>query len=205
MNGRDANELLSMPVIATSEGKELGRVKDVLFDPERHALLGVMVSPSTGMDSLKFVGRDQIQAIGDAAITVTGTGALREVSSQPRAREIVDSGLHLRGTNVVTETGNSLGTVDKILIDDTGSVASYHASSGLLGFGDKTDIMPREVISIGEDAIVVMQSAEQRPETSQGDERRRGDTTGRRTTEAPASSDETMRGNDPGAMPPPLT
>ena len=33
MDPRDANELMSMPVIATGEGRELGRVKDVLFDP----------------------------------------------------------------------------------------------------------------------------------------------------------------------------
>jgi len=205
MNGRDANELLSMPVIATTEGKELGRVKDVLFDPDRHALLGLMVSPTTGMDSLKFVDRDQIQAIGDTAITVSGAGVLHEVSSQPRAREVVDSGLHLRGTNVVTETGNSLGTVDKVLIDESGNVASYHASSGLLGFGDKTDIMPQEVISIGEDAIVVMHSAEQRTnQESKASETPPGSKSSRGAGEA-ASSDEAMHADDPNAMPPPLT
>lgn len=208
MNGRDANQLLSMPVIAVNEGKELGRVKDVLFDPERHTLLGFMVSPNAGMEALKFVDRDQIEAIGDSAITVSASAALQEVSSQPRAQEIVDSCLHLRGTNVVTETGNSLGTIDKILIDDSGNVTAYHASSGLLGFGDKTDILPQEVISIGDDAIVVMHSAEQRTnqDVRNEDERKPLDDPRAGARQAPdsASSDDTLRPRNPDELPPPL-
>jgi uncharacterized protein YrrD len=161
MEGRDATELMSMPVISMSEGKQLGKVKDVLFDPEQHALLGLMVTPSSAMDSTMLVAKERINAIGDAAITVSDAAALQEVASQERAREIIDSCIHLRGTSVVSETGNSLGTIDKILIDDSGNVAAYRASSGLLGFGSKTDITPAEVISVGEDAIVVAWSAEQ--------------------------------------------
>jgi uncharacterized protein YrrD len=205
MNGREANQQLSKPVIPVNEGKELGRVKDVLFDPDRHALLGVMVSPNTGMDTLKFVDRDQIESIGDSAITVSGSSALTEVSSQPRAEEIVNSGLHLKGTSVVTETGNSLGTVDKILIDDTGNITAYHASSGLLGFGDRTDVLPDEVISVGDDAIVVTHSAEQRTneDTRKQDQERASTRSGAGNVD-PASSDDAMRERDPNELPPPL-
>ncbi|MEX0749201.1 MAG: PRC-barrel domain-containing protein [Dehalococcoidia bacterium] len=209
MQGRDANELLSMPVIAITEGKELGRVKDVLFDPAEHALLGVMVSPAGGMNGLMFLERAHIRAIGDNAITVRVSGVLDELASRPRAQEIIDSGLHLRGTPVVTETGNSLGTVDKILIDDGGNITAYHASSGLLGFGDKTDIMPHEVVSIGDDAIIVMASAERRADSE--DDKTDASTAGSRAmgngdiSDEPASSDEVMRGNDPQTFPPPTT
>jgi uncharacterized protein YrrD len=193
-----------MPVIAVNEGKELGRVKDVLFDPDRHALLGVMVSPNAGMDTLKFVDREQIESIGDSAITVSASAALTEISARPRAQEIANSGLHLRGTPVVTETGNSLGTVDKILIDESGNITAYHASSGLLGFGDRTDVLPEEVISVGDDAIVVMHSAEQRThEDTRGRDEDSGTSTpaGARQVDA-ASSDDAMR--DRTELPPPL-
>lgn len=219
--GRDANELLSMPLIAMSEGTEIGRVKDIVFDPEEHALLGVLVSPSSGMDAPMFVSKDRIEGIGDAAITVSGTDALQEVSTQPRAKGIIESGLHFRGVKVVTETGNSLGTIDKVLIDSSGDVAAYRATKGLLGFGAKTDVMPNEVISIGQDAVVVAASAEAEqssetgtPEsdptytstsTSSTGARAMPSTTGQSSFQDEPSSDQGLRSNDPGGGLPPTT
>ena len=159
MPGRDANELLSMPVVATAEGKELGRVKDVVFDPAEHALLGLVVSTKDGMDAVRFLERREILSIGQDAVTVGSAGVLRELDSSPRAREVVESGVHLRGASILTESGDSIGTVDKVLIDEEGDVAGYQASSGFMGFGGKTDIAPTDVVSIGQDAIVVSGAA----------------------------------------------
>lgn len=214
--GRDANELLSMPLIAMSEGTEIGRVKDLVFDPEDHALLGVLVSPSSGMDAPMFVSKDRIEGIGDSAITVSGTDALQEVSTQPRAKGIIESGLHFRGVKVVTETGNSLGTIDKVLIDSFGDVAAYRASKGLLGFGAKTDVMPDEVISIGQDAVVVSASSEAAQATETGapasdqpytstsptGARAMPNTTDQPSLQDESSSDQGLRSNDPGGLPP---
>ena len=210
MEGRDASNLMSMPVISTSEGKELGKVKDVLFDPNEHAILAVMVTPS-GRDTTMLVVRERINSIGDKAITVNDVGALQELTAAPRAQEIIDSCVHLRGTSVVSETGNSLGTVDKILIDESGNVAAYRASSGLLGFGAKTDISPSEVISVGQDALVVSASAEQKaddgePSSSAADtidtstaNSARADAPIGGSSSGAVSSDEVMRtNNDPG-------
>jgi uncharacterized protein YrrD len=159
MDPRDANELMSMPVIATGEGRELGRVKDVLFDPAQHALLGLMIASAAPDDAVLFLDRARIKGIGQDAVTVDGEGDLEPFANAGRAREVVDSGIHLRGANVLTEGGDSIGKVDKVLVNEDGSVASYQVSKGVFGFGSRKELPPTSVISIGEDAVIVSNAA----------------------------------------------
>ena len=58
---------------------------------------------------------------------------------------------------VMTESGESVGKIDKVTINDDGTVASYHSTSGL--FGSKHDIEPSEVKSGSEDIIVIADDA----------------------------------------------
>ncbi len=159
MDPRDANELMSMPVIATGEGRELGRVKDVLFDPAQHALLGLMVTSAASAESTLFLDRTHITGIGQDAVTVDGEGDLEPFANVGRAREVVDSGIHLRGANVLTEGGDSIGKVDKVLVNEDGTVACYQVSKGVFGFGSRKALPPASVISIGEDAVIVSNAA----------------------------------------------
>lgn len=164
MQGRDASELLSMPVVATNEGREVGRVKDVLFDPNEQALLGLMVSPSEGVESEMFVQRDSIVGLGRDAITVKTAEAVESLSNRADARGVIETGIHLKGAKVLTEGGNSIGTIDKIYVEENGDIACYSAGSGLLGFGNKSEIDPDCVVKVGEDAIIVSEEALAREE-----------------------------------------
>lgn len=159
MSTRNASELMSLPVIATQQGREIGRVKDVLFDPNAHQLLGLMVTAAAAAESTMFLERDAIRSIGDDAVTVDSDDKLGAVASYPRVREIIDSGIHLKGAPVLTESGESLGRVDKIMVDEAGGVAAYEVSRGVLGLGGRKEIAPADVISIGEDAIIVSRAA----------------------------------------------
>jgi uncharacterized protein YrrD len=49
--------------------------------------------------------------------------------------------------------------VDKVLLNEDGSVASYQVAKGLLGFASRKEIPPSEVVSIGEDAVIVSNRA----------------------------------------------
>ncbi|HEX5480097.1 MAG TPA: PRC-barrel domain-containing protein [Dehalococcoidia bacterium] len=156
MGTRSANELMFFPVISTREGREVGRVKDVVFDPGKHELLGMMVSMgSSDAEPTMFLPRTAIHSIGDHAVTVDSEEKLTSASSYERVREVLDSGIHLKGSRVLTEDGDAIGKVDKILLDDEGRVAAYEVSHGLLSFINRRRIPPDGVISIGQDAVIV--------------------------------------------------
>ncbi|HEY7802739.1 MAG TPA: PRC-barrel domain-containing protein [Dehalococcoidia bacterium] len=156
---REVKELQGMHVLATKEGRDLGTVKEVLFDPERRAVLGLMVASSAYEGSQMFVDREHVHGFGGDAVTVDSEADLEGISSTSHARELVEGGVHLEGVKVLTEGGDSVGKIDKVLLDDSGQIAGYHASSGLLGLGGKHDIAPADVISVGPDAIVVREGA----------------------------------------------
>ena len=189
---RSANELMSFPVISTREGREVGRVKDVVFDPGKHELLGMMVSTgASDADPTMFLPRTAIHSIGDHAVTVESEEKLTNASSYARVREVLDSGIHLKGSPVLTEGGDAIGKVDRILVDDEGRVAAYEVSHGLFSFINRRRIPPDGVISIGQDAVIVS-AAYGDEDDDEDDEHHAGpsDTTG----EAPA--------NGSGAEPP---
>lgn len=149
---REANGLVSLPILDTSSGTELGRVKDVLFDTDAQAVYGLLVAAPAGE---MFLPRSSVRGYGTDAVTVSDPGAITPVVTEPRAQELMQSGIRLRGSKVVTEIGDALGTLDKIVIEDSGEVAEYVATKGILGLGTRTQFLPAHVRTIGADAIVV--------------------------------------------------
>jgi uncharacterized protein YrrD len=59
--------------------------------------------------------------------------------------------------DVMTQSGESVGKVDKITIGEDGTVVSYHSSAGF--FGAKHDIEPSEVQSGSNDRIMILDAA----------------------------------------------
>lgn len=154
---RDAEELVGMPVVSTTAGKDLGRVKDVLFDPEEQALLGLMVTPTGGgtTENVLFIDREDIVGLGHDAVTVETDEALQSFTMQERAQEVVNSGIHLKGAKIITESGDELGTIDKILLGQNCEIVAYRASSGIMGLGGKEEVSSADVVKIGADAVIV--------------------------------------------------
>ncbi len=159
MNGRDAAEFMSMPIFATLEGKEVGKVKDILFDPSQQSLLGLMVTTHSKGDDLMFLERRYIRGIGKDAITIESVGSLQPFDTQVRANEVVESGIYLPGKNVITEGGDALGKVDKVMVADDGMISGYTTTTGRLGRGEKNEVRASSVLTIGEDAIIVSEPA----------------------------------------------
>jgi uncharacterized protein YrrD len=151
---RDATELVSKPVLDMARGREVGHVKDAVFQYDEHRLLGLIVERDEGERCFLKVGA--IRGLGIDAVTIDDESFLTEIAAEPEARAIMESGIHLRGTKIFTENGEQVGTLDRIMLDDDGvAVESYVAAAGLLNFGNKKEIRPGQVRSIGADAIVV--------------------------------------------------
>ena len=67
----------------------------------------LMIASAAPDDAVLFLDRARIKGIGQDAVTVDGEGDLEPFANAGRAREVVDSGIHLRGANVLTEGGDS--------------------------------------------------------------------------------------------------
>jgi uncharacterized protein YrrD len=150
-------DLQDLPVVSNAAAREIGRVKEVLFDPAANALFGLVVSPPEKDGALLLIPQKGIRSIGKDAVTVDSLTGTEYFKNNARAQEISAAGGNRGGMNVMTESGDSVGKIDKVTIKEDGTVASYHSTSGL--FGSKHDIEPSEVKSGSSDMIIIADGA----------------------------------------------
>ncbi len=157
MTGWELNDLTGLPVVSKNDAKEIGRVEEVLFNPSANALFGFVVKPEERDAVALLVPLSAIASIGPDAVTVESRTAAKPFTENVRAQEISAAGGYRSGMNVITESGESVGKIDKVTVDETGAVVSYHSTTGL--FGSKHDIEPSEVRSGSEDMLIIIDSA----------------------------------------------
>jgi uncharacterized protein YrrD len=150
-------DLKGLPVVSNAEAREMGRVKEVLFNPGANALFGLVVSAAEKDAPLLLIPQKWIRSIGKDAITVEGLNVAEPFDDSVEAQEISEAGGYHDGMNVMTESGESVGKIDKVTINGDGTVASYHSSTGF--FGSKHDIEPSEVKSGSKDMIIIADDA----------------------------------------------
>lgn len=160
---REPKDILDMPVLATSTGRDLGTVKQLLFLPGEHLLYGFVIKPRTKGDPDRILLRENIKSIGEAAVTIEKEEAAGLFDADSQARELLTAGGQLHGTKILTEEGNEVGKVDTLLLDESGSIAAYKISSGVLGLGSGHEIKVSSVVTAGPDAIIVSSAALQKP------------------------------------------
>ncbi len=157
----EAATLHPLPVIAVNEGRILGRVKDTIFDPAGHALVGVTVSRRDGKPE-DFLAVNRARRLGPFAVTTAASADLRTVESHDRARDVLAAGIRLRGAPVLTDDGEPIGKLAEIWLREDGAVVEYVAAARSFLFSKKRRLTPRDVIVIGDDVMIVHRSAIER-------------------------------------------
>jgi uncharacterized protein YrrD len=157
MTSWEFKDLVNLPVVSNAAAREIGRVQEVLFNPAANALYGLVVKPAEKDGPVLLVPQRGIRSIGKDAITVESMNAVEHYEDNLQAQEISAAGGHRGGMSVMTQSGETVGKIDKVTLNDDGTVQSYHSSTGL--FGTKHDIEPSEVKSGSKDMIIISDSA----------------------------------------------
>jgi uncharacterized protein YrrD len=157
MSTWEFKDLRDLPVVANAEAREIGRVHEVLFEPAANALFGLVVSPTEKDGPLLLVPQKALRSIGKDAITIESLSMAEPFEHNVQAQKISAADGYREGMNVMTESGESVGKIDKVTLNEDGTVASYHSSSGL--FGSKHDIEPSEVKSGSNDMLIISAGA----------------------------------------------
>ena len=157
MTTSQLDDLVGLPVVANDAAREIGRISEVLFNPPANALFGLVLAPNEQDAPALLIPLSGIRTVGKDAVTVESAEVASLFEDDPQAQEISTAGGYRDGMTVMTESGESVGRVDKVTINDDGTVASYHSTTGF--FGTKHDIEPSEVKSASEDMIIIFDSA----------------------------------------------
>ena len=158
-----ARDIIGLPVIAVAGGKQVGTVKDMLFD-EEWRIEGLLLEEKHWFSSPRWVAWPDIKASGPDAVTIAGEEALRTLDDTEGKLLLFGGKRKLVGLPIVTVNGRQLGIVEDVYFAAQldRKVIGCELSDGLLADlreGRKFLPLGREAV-VGEDAIIVPAAAE---------------------------------------------
>ena len=154
-----------LPVITMAEGKQVGKVDDLVVDPERKAVTWLRLH-SGGMGMLGgerlWVSASAVHGVGEDAVTINAEADARAPSDAPEALALVKAKRGVIGNIVITENGERVGEVRDFEFDPaTFALTSLSVPPGMNVVGDVLMISGDKVLTIGKDMIVVATDAVQ--------------------------------------------
>jgi sporulation protein YlmC with PRC-barrel domain len=152
-----------LPVITMAEGKQIGKIDDLVIDPERKAV-GWLRLRSGGMGMLGgerlWVPTAAVHGVGDDAVTINAEADARTPADAPEAVALVKAKRGVIGSKVLTESGERVGEVRDYEFDpNTFALISLSVPPAMNAVGEILTIAGDKVLTIGEDMIVVAADA----------------------------------------------
>jgi sporulation protein YlmC with PRC-barrel domain len=159
-----------LPVITMAEGKQIGKVDDLIVDPERKAVSWLRLHRGgVGMlgGERLWIPTEAVHSVGEDAVTINAEADARAPADAPEALALVKAKRGVIGNKVITESGERLGEVRDYEFDpDTFALTSLSVPPGMNVVGEILTIAGDKVLTIGEDVIVVAAGAVMRSAAS---------------------------------------
>ena len=155
-----------LPVITMAEGKQIGKVDDLVVDPERKAVSWLRLH-SGGMLSGErlWVSTEAVHGVGENAVTIDAEADARTPADAPEALAFLKAKRGTIGNKVITESGGRLGEVRGYEFNpETFALTSLSVQPAMDVGGDFLTIAGDKILTIGEDVIVVAADAVMRSE-----------------------------------------
>jgi uncharacterized protein YrrD len=146
------NGLFGKDVVVESTGERRAKVEDVVFDREARRVVALLVGDGL-LGGRRFVRWEEISGLGDV-IVVRGGAEFPRLRDDPELSDLHKNSYKITGTDVI-HGGEKIGSVSDILVDDSGAVAGYEVSRGLLGDLKGRRFLPADQVeAAGRDAIL---------------------------------------------------
>ena len=149
-------KILSLPVVTSDAGKQIGEVKDIIYDPTQNKILGYLVEIGGWLrDGKGFLHSDLLRREDDCLV-VENESVIRKIGSIPELKQVLDEKRDIRGLRVERDDGRHIGVIrDLVLDEETGEITGYEVSDGVIQdlLNGRTTI-PNTGISIASDKVV---------------------------------------------------
>ena len=150
---RKAKDLLDMAIVHQETGQALATVRDLVFSPDGRHLAAIMVDTGGWFHDARVIPWSAVTRVGDV-IMVTGDPIVK-AKDVPELAENLRQEIKISGNSIVTQSGERLGKVGDVYVDDNGAVVGYEVSQGFLSdIGGRKFLAVGHVQSVGRDAVI---------------------------------------------------
>ena len=148
-------EILGLPVISITEGRELGMSKTLLIDAKNGAVAAITIEDDDWYRGVKLIPYDSVIAVGADAITITNSENILTLEDAVDFENLLDENVRIIGTKAITKAGTIQGSVSEIYVGDDGKVVQCEISDPQ---GNFLDNISAEQISIFGKQVTVIDS-----------------------------------------------
>ena len=143
-------EILGLPIISITEGRELGMSKTLLIDAKNGAVAAITIEDEDWYRGVKLLPYSSVIAIGHDAVTITNSENIRII-----------------GTKAITKSGTINGKVNEIFIGEDGKVEKVQIVDPK---GVESEILSEQISIFGKQVTVIDTPAEQEADEKKTDD-----------------------------------
>ena len=115
-------DILGLPVISITEGRELGMSKTLLIDAPNRVVAAITIEDEDWYRGVKLIPYDNVIAVGEDAVTINNSENILTLDAAGDFETLLDDNIRVIGTKAITRSGVIQGTISEIFIGDDGSI-----------------------------------------------------------------------------------
>lgn len=149
-----STEIKGLPVVSIIDGKEIGRVRDLLINGDNRSVDYLVVDITNDYLRAYVIPYHLTEGVGVDALMIETADLVKQLNDEPDGIRLVERGVKLMGSRILTRKGRVIGKVSEYYVDeDTGRITGCEmVDMNKVQVG----IIPAAVaITFGKDALVV--------------------------------------------------
>ena len=149
---KKSNEIIGLPVISITEGRELGMSKTLLIDAKNRRIAAITIEDEDWYRGVKLIPYDSVIAIGSDAVTVTSSETIIKLDEAADFENLLDENIRIIGTKAITKAGTIEGSVTEIYIGDDGTIERCEVTGA---DGATTEVTIEQISIFGKQVTVI--------------------------------------------------
>lgn len=152
-------EILGLPIISITEGRELGMSKTLLIDAKKGMVAAITIEDADWYRGVKLIPYESVIAIGDDAVTVTNSENILTLDDAGDYEQLLDDNIRIIGTKAITKSGSIQGKISELYIGDDGKIEKCEITAP---DGTTSDVTADQISIFGKQVTVIDPNAEKK-------------------------------------------
>ena len=145
-------EILGLPIISITEGRELGLSKSLLIDAKNGVVAALTIDDEDWYRGVKLIPYEAIIAIGEDAVTITHSENILNLEEAGDYERLLVENIRVIGTKAITKSGRIQGKVTEVFIGDGGKIEKCEITTP---GGEINEVVSEQISIFGKQVTVI--------------------------------------------------
>ena len=152
-----SRDLIGRLIITVTRGEIVGKVKDVLIDPEKWEIAALVLPGKAFRKETNIIPRGVVHLFGRDVVLVKSNEAMPRDDTLEHVASLIAVSGEMKGRQIATEKGVRVGVLNDLFVDEAGKVVAYDLAKVFVKgpIAESKEIPFHATRSVGPDLIIV--------------------------------------------------